>query len=597
MQRFICLTFTCLSLAAYPQTTEGITHSGRRTGQTPFPTINYTELPNPIATDLQKWKAVKGTQAGWGNTDTRYKKEEPAHNLNPTERITAWRGESVSAQAVISNADADTEISVQTSHLQSNKHTLKREQIQTAFVRYVMTDELNKNKKGACGYRKSTDYDSTLVADVIDHLTPQLSLPKHSTRAIWVKVNVPENTPAGIYKGAITIYKDGGRILKKLPLEVDVLDRTLPPPRQWTFHLDLWQNPYAVARYHCVTPWSEEHFNKLRVELQPYVQAGGKSITASIMYKPWGGQTYDPFNSMVTWVKKLDGSWQFHFDVFDKWVSFMHQMGIDKQINCYSMVPWKLSFQYFDQATNQLQSIDTRPGQPEYETMWLAMLTAFAKHLKEKGWFEKTYISMDERSMKVMQETLKIIKKADPNFKVSLAGALHDELEPHLDDYCVALRMKYDHTVVEKRKLQGKVTTYYTSCEEPYPNTFSFSEPAESEWLAWYAAKARLDGYLRWALQSWTIEPLLDSRFITWGAGDTYLTYPMGRGSIRFERLLHGIQFYEKVRLLQTEFRQKGNTKGLRQIETILQSFDESTLPHPPAKEVTRKARTAINRL
>ena len=38
------------------------------------------------------------------------------------------------------------------------------------------------------------------------------------------------------------------------------------------------------------------------------------------MHKPWNGQTYDYFESMVTWTKKVDGTWAFDYGVFDKWV-------------------------------------------------------------------------------------------------------------------------------------------------------------------------------------------------------------------------------------------------------------------------------------
>ncbi|GET46023.1 DUF4091 domain-containing protein [Capnocytophaga felis] len=596
MKLNIFILLILISLTGFSQNQEGFTGSGLKTRQHPFPTENYTELPNPVATDLQNWNSVKGINIGWGSTDVRYKKEEPANNLEQTKHLRAWRGERISAQIVISNADKDTEISIEISDLKNSRNKIGKEHFESAFVRYVMTDQLNKDGKGGCGYRKSADFDSTLVADVLDHHIKKMEITKHSSRGVWIKLQIPQNTKKGNYKGFVTI-KNKTKILKKLPIEVQVLERTLPQPKDWKYHLDLWQNPYAVARYFNVTPWSEAHFEYLKKEMKLYADAGGKSITASIMYEPWGGQTQDAFNSMVMWIRKLDGSWHFDFAIFDKWVEFMHQMGITKQINCYSMVPWKLSFQYFDQATNQLQSIKTQPGESQYEQMWTAMLTAFAKHLKAKGWFEKTFISMDERPKEVMLKTLKIIKNADPNFKISLAGDWHQELEPDLDDYCVPLHTKYEPKILEKRKKQGKVTTYYTCCTEPYPNTFTFSKPAESEWLAWYAAKDNLDGYLRWALNSWTLEPLLDSRFRSWAAGDTYLIYPMGRSSIRLERMLEGIQFYEKVNILREEFQKKQNSEELKKIEKALQLFDEKTLPQHPASEVTKKAREIINSL
>lgn len=586
-------------LCAKAQENQGVTHSNQKTGQPPFPTETFTELPNPVATSPEKWLKINRLQIGWGTTDIRYKKEEPSQNLEQKAFFKAWKGERVSGQIVISNGSKTDDFSVEVSdlkHVSKNKILLKKENISADFLRFVMTDELNKDKKGGCGYRKLSDFDSTLVADAIDHLAKKIQIVSRSTRGVWVKINVPQDAVSGIYKGFISV-KNRQKVIKKLPFEIEILDRILPQSKNWTFHLDLWQNPYAVARYFNVKPWSSAHFEKLKTEMKPYVEAGGKSITASIMYKPWGGQTYDAFNSMVMWIKKLDGSWYFDFAVFDKWVEFMMQLGINKQINCYSMVPWKLSFQYFDQATNSLQVLETKPGTPEYEEMWVSMLKAFSKHLKQKGWFEKTYISMDERPMEVMKETFKIIKKADPNFKVSLAGDWHKELEPNLDDYCVPLSMKYDKETLARRKEQGKVTTYYTCCTEAYPNTFTFSQPAESEWLAWYAAKDNLDGYLRWALNSWTLEPLLDSRFTAWAAGDTYLTYPMGRSSVRMERLIEGIQFYEKIKILRNEFEKNGNKKGLEQINEVLSTFDEKTLPENPASEVTKKARNVINSL
>lgn len=45
-------------------------------------------------------------------------------------------------------------------------------------------------------------------------------------------------------------------------------------------------------------------------------------------------------------------------------------------------------------------------------------------------------------------------------------------------------------------------------------------------------------------------DPLTDSRFRAWLAGDTYLVYPDARSSIRFERLREGIQDAEKIRIL-----------------------------------------------
>lgn len=98
--------------------------------------------------------------------------------------------------------------------------------------------------------------------------------------------------------------KADGTTLSELKLNLQVKNRTLPPPSEWAFHLDLWQNPYAVSRYYNVEPFSKKHFDLMRPLMKLYADAGGKVITASIMHKPWNGQTYDAFESMVTWLKK-----------------------------------------------------------------------------------------------------------------------------------------------------------------------------------------------------------------------------------------------------------------------------------------------------
>ena len=135
-------------------------------------------------------------------------------------------------------------------------------------------------------------------------------------------------------------------------------------------------------------------------------------------------------------------------------------LGVKKQISCYSMVPWRLFCQYFDQASNSFNVLDDKPGEVAYEEFWMNMLQDFSKHLKAKGWFDITHIAMDERPMKDMQETLKVIRKADKDFKVSLAGTYHKELLDDLNDYCITIAEKFAPEEIEARRKAGKVTTY-----------------------------------------------------------------------------------------------------------------------------------------
>lgn len=583
-------------LGIQAQTVQGHTHSGHPTGQPPFPLTSYVELANPQAVDADSWKGVTKPSCAWGSVYERYRKESHPKLHKKSLRLKGWKGERVSAQLVITSPEPLDSVQVEMSALQNRRHALLDDaRVMRGFVRYVMTDGLNKDGKGTCGLRPDlSQFDSTLVADPIDPLTAQLSMQARTTQGYWVRVWIPQEAAAGLYTSELTV-KNGSRVLGSLKLEVEVQRRTLPAPSHWAFHLDLWQNPFAVARYHRVPLWSRAHFDLLEKELQSYADAGGKVITTSIMHHPWGGQTYDPFESMITWMKRVDGTWYFDYTIFDKWVELMMKVGVTQEIGCYSMIPWKLSFQYFDQATHSLKEMKMKPEDPAYADFWLTMLKDFARHLKAKGWFDITHIAMDERPKKDMDRAFAIIHEADPDFKVSLAGALHEELSDQLDDYSIALADKFSEETKRARRAANKKTTFYTCCTESHPNTYTFSHPAEAAWIGWYAAKEHLDGYLRWALNSWTIEPLLDSRFLAWGAGDTYLVYPGARSSIRFENLVAGIQAYEKIRILKADWQKEGNKSALNRLDKMLREFDEKQLERQSAREVVEKADRFMN--
>lgn len=560
-----------------------------------YPLESYTELPNPVPADRALWSSLTAPVAGWGSIDVRYPPERPAAGLQ--DRLPAlrgWRGERLCAQAVVSSPVAISALTVEISDIRGPQGAVLPSPLGksgTGFVRYVMTDELNKDGLGGCGERPDHSlFDSTLVADPIDHLAKAVALEPCTTRPIWFSFDIPRRAAPGTYSAMVTLRTDG-KLLRSLPLTIEVDERALPAESD--FFLDLWQNPFAIARYHGVKPWSREHLRVMRPYMEMYRDAGGKVITASIMYKPWNGQTYDPFDTMVDWTLGKDGEWHFDYTHFDLWVSYMMDLGVDRAITCFSMVPWKLAFRYLDEESGEYRLLEAEPGSAPYTKLWSSMLRSFARHLREKGWMDRTFIAMDERSPEVMEECFRLIRDADPDFKVHLAGSLHDSLSDRLDYYCVGLAAKYTEEMKEQRRREGKITTFYTSCAEPRPNTFTFSAAADGEWFGWYAAAAGLDGYLRWALNSWVEQPLLDSRFVTWAAGDTYLIYPGARSSIRFERLRRGIQAFDKVRALRAQY--ADDPEALALINEALSLFDETRLsPDYTSDRVITQARTLL---
>ena len=301
---------------------------------------------------------------------------------------------------------------------------------------------------------------------------------------------------------------------------------------------------------------------------------------------------------MVTWIKLADGRWIYDFTIFDRWVEFMDDCGISKEITCFSMIPWRLSFRYYDQATHSHKEIKCAPGEKEYTEFWGGMLKAFRAHLVEKGWLERTFISMDERKMKQMQAAIKVIHTYAPGLKISLAGYYHPEIESDLSDYSVNFvnGKKFPDGIVERRRQEGKKSTYYTCCSSEYPNMFTFSEPANCEFIALHSLKLDVDGYLRWAYNSWTKEPEIDSRFRSWSAGDAFIIYPGNTSSIRFERMVQGIQQFEKFHIMMDAAKAKGDKGMQRRLNKLLENLDYKKIAEKGG-EMTSNFRAGLNNI
>lgn len=498
----------------------------------------------------------------------------------------AWRGEKVFAQAVVSSEEELKDVRLSVSDLRNGKSLIGAENIRLQFVSYVVSDLLDTTKYGQCGSREDkSKWGDVLVADVLD-INDSMTVPAGRKQPVWMTVSVPSDARPGKYSGKLTVTSSNAKA-RSLNVELTVANHVLPPARDWAFHLDLWQNPYSVARYENVPLWSEAHFEAMRPVMRMLAEAGQKSVTATIMSRPWNGQTEDAFGSMVTKIRRIDGTWLYDYTIFDRWVEFMFSLGIDRQINCYSMIPWALQFDYIDQATSSPATFQAAPGSEEYNEYWGAFIADFARHLKAKGWFEKTMIAMDERPLESMQAVLGLIRKVEPAFKISLAGNYHEPVIYDIVDFSETFsgKQEFPESAKAKRKELGLTTTFYTCCAEAHPNMFVISNPDEAAWLGWFAQAEGYDGYLRWAYNSWTLDPLTDTRFRTWPAGDCFVVYPGGRGSVRFSKLVEGIQDFEKVRILRSRWQETGNEAKLGQLTGILKSFtSETVLAEGPTK-------------
>lgn len=553
----------------------------------------YEEPVDPSPDAASDWSnAPQGLNASFASTGIRFVKSK-IPNVGPknTWEATAWRGERLSAQLVLWSNDSISNVRANVSEFESGSgDKLGVECTKARFVKYVITDEF----ADGCGHRKPEDYAASLAADALDTVA-SYAVKAGETRPLWLTIDIPSDAKPGLYKSTLALEVEGQKN-KDFTLELTVQNRVLPEPEEWKFHLDLWQNPYAVARYFGVKAWSDEHWELVKPGMERLANAGQKVITVSLNKRPWGGQTFDPFGAMIDWRKKADGTWHYDYTVFDNWVQFMMDLGIKQQINCYSMVPWGNEIYYFDEKENKEIKVKAAPGTKIYEELWAPFLEQFKSHLMEKGWYGITRMAMDERGPEEMQAMLKILEEHAPELGFSLADN-HKSYKLYPDqmkDLSVAFGATVDAEDLSLRKQRGYISTHYVCCADKFPNVFTFSDPSEGVFIGWYSIAAEFDGFLHWSYNSWVENPLQDSRFRTWPAGDTYLVYPGNRSSIRFETLREGIQDVEKVRVLREDFSSRNMEQELATLNTLVNQFNITEKPEQ-LEQMLRDAKQQVN--
>ena len=332
------------------------------------------------------------------------------------------------------------------------------------------------------------------------------------------EVSVPADAKPGVYECGM--------------MRIRVVDRVLPPPGEWKYYLDLWQHPWACARIAGAKPFSKEHYDAMRPVYELLATAGQKTITVTIVDQPWDHQCADAYHSMID---------EPDYRTFDEYVEFCRGCGLGPDISCYSLCPWTLG-----------RTID----EAGLEKLWGEKFDRFVAHLKSKGWFEQTLMAMDERAPEDVAKVAAFVQRHAPGMRISMAGNRKpsDFKGIAIDVYSQILRAncvtpEFLAEAAERAK-KGLVTTHYVCCSPGKPNTFMESGDGEAFWCGACPAFLGLDGFLRWAWNSWPQNPSEDASYGNWTAGDTFLCYPGGEPSWRFLELRNGIAAAEKVRLL-----------------------------------------------
>lgn len=474
----------------------------------------------------------------FATVDHRYAKgEKYKGDIKTTWNAVAWKGERIHKQLVIWGNGPVADLQVKTD-----------KEVKTYLELPVWTTG---NKE---------------LYDALSDKLP-MEIEKGESCIFWVSVDIPHNAKPGLIKKNI-IIKGAKSPPIEFEISIKVVNKILPPPQEWSYHLDLWQTPTIIADYHKIPHWSDEHFQLLRPLYKILADSGQKVITVYIKENALGRP------SMVKWIRKEDGSWKYDFSVMDKYVTFMMSLGISRQISCFSPLGWNENVTpYYNKASGKMETLKAPVGTAEYKNAWKPFLKAFEKHMRRKNWFDRTVLIMDESKMPKMLAFLKFAKECAPEFKLGMAtNHRYMELEKHLHDMSISFR-NVPSSLMENRLKQNKITTPYVCCSPKSPNTFTISQPAESTWLSWFVASRKYSGLLRWTYDRWDNANPFDTRVGKSTSGDFSLVYPDAMSSIRMERLREGIQDYEKIRILRNSTLTAKKTELMKELDEHLKRF------------------------
>ena len=376
-----------------------------------------------------------------------------------------------------------------------------------------------------------------------DVLVPEdgaIEISPHSVRFVWIDISIPMDTHPGIYRGTLSVTAERSSTAERTaadgttlsPVIIDctlhVIDLVQPSASDTGTLAELWQYPFAIGEYYGIQEteyFTDTHFKYLKDSLLAYQETGGRAVTATI--------------------GEADGTFSFDYSWYDRWISYAVRLGILDpssgigMIQCYSIVPWENQIGYTDRSSGQYVTAHFTPGTGEWTAVWTAFLTDFINHSEAMGWLDLTYIAMDERKPAELIPAVELIhsvRSTGPgkHFRIFSALNYNNQDDPaftdKIDDVSVALchiereGNLFRQFAAHRREL-GLNTTVY-NCTGIYPGSFLYNDPAENEWMMWYTLAQGADGFLRWAWDNWTDDPLGGNSYSVFEPGDCWYVYP-----------------------------------------------------------------------
>jgi hypothetical protein len=508
------------------------------------------------------WAGLWWCEWGWKVGRTRGLPRE----TRDTVRLSAARGEYEPVQIVLRPTEPLRLLRAELSDLRAGRHRIPARHITLREVAYVPV-EYPTDTLGAID-----DY-----PDPLPPLQTPLSLAAGQNQPLWLTVYVPYGTPAGVYKGTLTLRTSRGVLT--VPLEVTVYDFDLP--RVPSLRSGFGVSAERIFQYH--KPRTDEQKREL---WDRYMQAFRRARLSPYTF------SLEPYQVRVD-----NGRVVLDFEAFDRAAKrYLDEFGFNSFVLPVYGLP---GGRYPNYSTAEF--LGFKEGTPEYERYWTDYMRQLQEHLRQRGWLRKAYIywfdEPEEADYPFVRRVNEQIKRAAPELTIMLTEQPEPPLIGVVDLWCPLTAFVPLQAIAERRKAGEEVWWYVcTGPRAPYVGLFIDHPGTEMRVWLWQTWKYGVQGILIWETTWWhnpfaypdrlqnpwddPMSYVWDASFKPgtrqfWGNGDGRLLYPPRRDpnasdepviaapipSIRWECLRDGAEDYEYFVLLERLVRQAEGRK------------------------------------
>jgi hypothetical protein len=208
---------------------------------------------------------------------------------------------------------------------------------------------------------------------------------------VYLRLRVPKDAAPGDYRGTVSVQVPDAAAIT-VPLELYVSPFTLPDPKDYRTYVGLYESPTSVAMQYKVKEWSTEHWKYLEKSFALLARCGNKMVNLPVVDQTQFGND----EGMVYWIKKADGTYDYDFTVFDRFLDLAqkHFVNLDYvALQIWHSGGWET--RKADQK-NTVTVVDPKTGTrehlqvpvfdtPESKAFWKPLLAACHARLAKRG--------------------------------------------------------------------------------------------------------------------------------------------------------------------------------------------------------------------